>query len=91
MLASHWLDLEATKVEEVVIMKSALSPRSDELEAGRIVRPRCPQCNDQQFASSVSVHVNENDVRHWWDCESCGHQFMTTVRLRKAVRRLAFS
>lgn len=72
-------------------MISALSPRSDELDAGRIVRPRCPQCDDRQFASSVSVHVNETDVRHWWNCETCGHQFMTTVRMRKAIRRRAFS
>jgi hypothetical protein len=20
-------------------------------------------------------------VRHWWSCESCGHEFRTTVRL----------
>ena len=72
-------------------MKSALSLRSDEFEASRVVRPHCPQCEDQLFASSVSVHVNENDTRHWWSCEECGHQFMTTVRMRRSVRRYAFS
>lgn len=72
-------------------MKNALSPRSEELEAGRLVRPCCPQCDDRLFASSVSVHVSENDIRHWWNCESCGHEFMTTVRLRKATRLYAYS
>ncbi len=72
-------------------MKNALSARSGKLEAARFVRPNCPQCDDQLFASSVSVHVNDNDIRHWWNCESCGHEFMTTVRLRKSTRRRKFS
>jgi hypothetical protein len=79
------------KVEEVVMMKSALSAHPEELDAGRLVRPDCPQCGDRLFASSVSVHVNENDIRHWWTCDSCGHEFMTTVRLRKLSYRRAFS
>jgi len=33
------------------------------------------------FAADVSVHVHEHDIRHWWSCETCGHQFMTTVAL----------
>jgi hypothetical protein len=70
------------EVEEAVVMKSVLSPRSDRLEAG-LVRPDCPQCGDRLFASSVSVHVSDNDIRHWWNCDSCGHEFMTIVRLRK--------
>ena len=73
------------------MMKNALSPRAEKLDAGRFVRPRCPQCGDWLFASSVSVHVSENDTRHWWNCESCGHEFMTTVRLRRAPRPRAYS
>jgi transcription elongation factor Elf1 len=79
------------KVEEVVVMKSALSSHSDKLDGGRLVRPDCPQCGDRLFASSVSVHVNENDIRHWWACDNCGHEFMTTVRVRKLARRRTLS
>ena len=78
------------EVEEI-FMKTALSPRSEKLEASRLVRPHCPQCGDQLFASSVSVHVNDHDIRHWWNCESCGHEFMTRVRLRRFVRSRTFS
>lgn len=73
-------------------MKSTLSSRLVKFHAGQLVRPRCPQCTEQQFASDASVHVNDNDIRHWWSCESCGHQFMTTVTLwRKASGHRSFS
>jgi hypothetical protein len=32
-------------------------------------------------AAAKSQHVREDEVRHWWSCESCGHEFRTTVRL----------
>jgi hypothetical protein len=47
--------------------------------ARSVVRPSCPHCKDVLFAATVSVHVHDNDIRHWWSCETCGHQFMTTV------------
>ena len=73
-------------------MKCTLSPRSAQLEGARLVRPHCPQCSEPLFASTVSVHVNENDIRHWWNCDTCGHEFMTTVRLwPKASARRAIS
>ena len=62
-------------------MKNAQSSRSAEFHVGQLVRPNCPHCAEQQFASAACVHVNDNDIRHWWNCENCGHQFMTTVRL----------
>ena len=65
-------------------MKNSLSTRYA-FDAGQIVRPACPQCAEQQFASTVSVHVTEVDIRHWWSCENCGHEFITMVRMRKAA------
>ena len=62
-------------------MKNAQASRSAEFHVGQLVRPNCPHCAEQQFASAACVHVNDNDIRHWWNCENCGHQFMTTVRL----------
>jgi hypothetical protein len=32
-------------------------------------------------APARSQHVKEDVIRHWWRCESCGHQFRTSVRL----------
>jgi hypothetical protein len=30
-------------------------------------------------APAVSVHVHHDDIRHWWSCDACGHEFMTSV------------
>jgi hypothetical protein len=40
----------------------------------------CPQCQDLIIAATNSQHVSPNEVRHWWACEACGHEFCTTVR-----------
>src|ERR1700719_1165098 len=40
----------------------------------------CPQCQDLIIAATESQHVSVNEVRHWWACETCGHEFRTTVR-----------
>jgi len=40
----------------------------------------CPQCQDLIIAATKSQHVSVNEVRHWWACETCGHEFRTTVR-----------
>ena len=53
--------------------------RAQASDARRLVRPHCPECRDLLFAPAVSVHVNERDVRHWWSCDNCGHEFMTTA------------
>ena len=42
----------------------------------------CPNCNDVMLAPAASEHVNEREVRHFWACEACGHEFTTAVRLR---------
>jgi len=40
----------------------------------------CPRCHDLIIAATKSQHVSVNEVRNWWACESCGHEFRTTVR-----------
>jgi RNase P subunit RPR2 len=47
----------------------------------RVSRLLCPQCHDLIIAATKSQHVNTNEVRHWWACESCGHEFGTTVQI----------
>jgi hypothetical protein len=40
----------------------------------------CPRCEDLIIAATQSQHVSVNEIRHWWACETCGHEFRTTVR-----------
>jgi hypothetical protein len=47
-----------------------------------IPRLFCPQCQDLIIAATKSQHVSTNEVRHWWACETCGHEFRTTVQWR---------
>lgn len=60
-------------------MKALAAARVTAPYARPVVRPSCPHCNDVLFAATVSVHVHDDDIRHWWACETCGHEFMTTV------------
>jgi len=46
-----------------------------------VMRSFCPECHDLVVAAAKSQHVAEGVVRHWWSCDSCGHEFRTTVRL----------
>jgi transcription elongation factor Elf1 len=51
------------------------------VEPHKLVRSFCPACHDLMVAATKSQHVDRNVVRHWWSCETCGHEFRTTVRL----------
>jgi len=62
-----------------------MTPQSDMRAAPRSVKrfgqSLCPKCQDMVLAPAVSEYVNENLIRHAWSCESCGHEFQTSVRL----------
>lgn len=51
-----------------------------------IPRFLCPQCQDLIIAATKSQHVSTNEIRHWWACEACGHEFRTTVRLQSPLQ-----
>ena len=55
----------------------------------RVSRLFCPQCHDLIIAATKSQHVNINEVRHWWACESCGHEFGTTVQIASLRRGMS--
>jgi len=42
----------------------------------------CIECNARPIAPNRSEYVSECQVRHFWSCENCGHQFETSDRLR---------
>jgi uncharacterized protein with PIN domain len=46
------------------------------------VGTRCPSCSDMLLAPAASEYVNEREVRHFWSCESCGHELETSVRFQ---------
>jgi transcription elongation factor Elf1 len=54
---------------------------NDSARGNDYVRSFCPRCDDVMVAPARSQHVKADVVRHWWHCESCGHQFRTSVRL----------
>jgi transcription elongation factor Elf1 len=51
-------------------------------------RPRpaieCARCGDPLFVSEWSEHVDADNIRHLWRCESCDHVFETTVSFAAA-------
>ena len=47
--------------------------------ARRLTRPLCPGCDDMLVAPALSVHVHQDDIRHWWSCDACGYEFLTLV------------
>jgi ribosomal protein L37AE/L43A len=49
--------------------------------ARRLAFPVCPKCRDMQFAPAASEFVSKSQVRHFWSCEACGHEFVTSVKL----------
>ncbi len=66
--------------EESVMMAHAALQNDDRMPR-RFVCPRCPRCNDMLFAAAASEHVSDKQIRHTWSCDSCGHEFATSVRL----------
>ena len=42
----------------------------------------CIRCNEGLIAPNWSKYVSERHIRHFWSCESCGHQFETSDDLR---------
>jgi ribosomal protein L37AE/L43A len=41
----------------------------------------CEKCDARLIAPIWSEYVSESLVRHFWSCESCGHQFVTSAYL----------
>jgi transcription elongation factor Elf1 len=57
------------------------SVRTNDPARAVYARSFCPRCDDVMVAPARSQHVKETVIRHTWRCESCGHQFRTSVRL----------
>ena len=42
---------------------------------------RCPHCGDWMVAPVVSEFVEGGEIRHHWECDSCGEFSTTTIPL----------
>ncbi len=62
-------------------MKFQTTALAASFETHNFVRSFCPVCHDLMVAAAMSQHVNHDVIRHFWACESCGHEFRTTVHL----------
>ena len=62
-----------------------MNPRTDARTTPRSLKrfgqSFCPKCDDMLLAPAASEYVNENLIQHFWLCETCGHEFQTSVRL----------
>jgi predicted RNA-binding Zn-ribbon protein involved in translation (DUF1610 family) len=40
---------------------------------------RCPHCGDWMVAPLVSEFVEGGEIRHHWECETCGESSTTAI------------
>jgi ribosomal protein L37AE/L43A len=62
-------------------MNGPVETSAGPVSSRRFALPACPKCNDFIFAAAASEFVSKGHVRHMWLCESCGHEFSTSVKL----------
>ena len=46
-------------------------------------RPACPRCGDMLLVAEESEFDAQGRIRHSWSCDSCGHEFRTSITLRR--------
>jgi len=47
---------------------------------GTVTPPaHCPYCDDWMVAPILSEFVEGGEIRHHWECESCGQTSSTTI------------
>lgn len=42
---------------------------------------RCPHCDDWMVAPVSSEFVEGGEIRHFWECETCGETSCTSIYL----------
>ena len=46
-------------------------------------RPACPRCGEVLLVAEESEFDVHGRIRHSWSCDSCGHEFRTSITLRR--------
>ncbi|HEY2755031.1 MAG TPA: hypothetical protein VGJ01_04730 [Pseudolabrys sp.] len=44
---------------------------------------RCPQCGDWMVAPVSSEFVEGGEIRHHWECDSCGEPSSTSIPIEE--------
>lgn len=44
-----------------------------------LTSPRCPHCDDWMVAPRASEFVAAGEIRHYWECDSCGATFSSSI------------
>lgn len=58
----------------------AFSPRVP-LSTESLSRPNCPQCGSMLLVAEESRFSARGRIDHDWSCDTCGHEFATSIRL----------
>ena len=45
----------------------------------------CPHCGDWLIAPTCSEFVAGGEIRHHWDCDSCGESFDTSIEIESSL------
>jgi DNA-directed RNA polymerase subunit RPC12/RpoP len=45
-------------------------------------RPRCPRCGSIVLMAERAAFNPDGGIRHTWSCDDCGHEFVTSIRMR---------
>ena len=46
---------------------------------------RCPHCDDWMVAPVSSEFVEGGEIRHTWECDSCGESSATSIDLENSA------
>lgn len=68
-------------------MKSQSVTRATPLSVQRFGRSFCLKCDDMLLAPAASEFVSEALIRHFWSCDTCGHEFQTSVKFPSLSKR----
>jgi hypothetical protein len=60
-----------------------MTPASESVRLARVFTApgHCPHCGDWLIAPVSSEFVAGGEIRHHWDCDSCGENSSTTLDL----------
>ena len=48
----------------------------------KLTRPECPSCGSIVLMAERAAFNPDGRIRHTWSCDDCGHEFVTSIRMR---------
>jgi DNA-directed RNA polymerase subunit RPC12/RpoP len=60
-------------------IQTAFAPRSET----DLARSRCPRCGSIVLMAERAAFNPDGRIRHSWSCDDCGHEFVTSMRMRE--------